>query len=156
MSDSNPAPTDGISIELPHLPGGIRIVPWSELTFRSDPWGGPGGQHANRSATRVTLIWEPQASMGFSDDEKARIIKHCATRMSTEGFLRIRAAGERSQAQNKKRCVEILHDLVRAALTPPKRRRPTRPTRSSRERRLKEKRQRSQIKSTRRKDPRED
>lgn len=127
-----------------------RFLPWRELTFRSDPSGGPGGQHANRSATRVTLTWRPVDSTAFSEQELSRLLERLAPRLSREGLLRLRSSEERSARRNREECLRILGELLRKALAPRKRRVATRPSRASRERRLEEKRRRSRTKETRR------
>jgi ribosome-associated protein len=127
-----------------------RAIPWRELTFRQDPAGGPGGQHANRSATRVTLIWRPFASEALRDDEKARLREQWSARLTETGVLRIRIGDERSARQNRERCLESLGALLRAALSPRRVRRETAPTRASKERRIAEKRGRARKKEQRR------
>lgn len=149
---------DGFRIHLPsdsESSADVRVIPWAELTFRADTSGGPGGQHANRSATRVTLSWKPGASGAFNDEERRRILEHCSDRVHSDGTLRIRIASERSQAQNKRECLDVLRSLVRAALAPRKHRKATRPTQASVRRRLQQKKHRSQRKEQR-KPPSED
>jgi len=127
-----------------------RVIPWRELTFRQDTAGGPGGQHANRSATRVTLTWRPFASEALRDDEKARLREEWRARLTETGVLRIRIGDERSARQNRERCLESLAALLRTALAPRRIRRETAPTRSSKERRISEKRGRARTKEQRR------
>jgi len=127
-----------------------RAIPWRELAFRQDPAGGPGGQHANRSATRVTLTWRPLASAALRDDEKARLREEWSARLTATGVLRIRSGEERSARQNRERCLESLASLLRAALAPRRIRRETAPTRASKERRIEAKRGRSRTKERRR------
>ena len=67
-----------------------RSIPWGEITFAQDAAGGPGGQHANRTATRVSLIWSPDSSEAFSDSERRRLRKGLATRLNRDGQLRLR------------------------------------------------------------------
>ena len=148
-----PSEPEGVEVFLPHLRGeenARRVIPWRELTFRSDTSGGPGGQHANRSATRVTLLWRPGTSDAFSDEEKAQLEENMADRISSEGVLRVRIASERNQAQNKKECLGILCRLIRDALKPEVPRVSTRPTRGSRRRRLESKQRQSRLKESRR------
>jgi ribosome-associated protein len=135
---------------------GRRRIPWSELTFRQDAAGGPGGQHANRSATRVSLIWRPLASSALSEEEKERVRAALAPRLTSTGILQLRNGDERSARRNRERCLEQLGQLLRDALTPRRRRKPTRPTRASREKRLESKRQRSRKKEGRRPPGRDD
>jgi ribosome-associated protein len=137
-----------------------RTIPWRELTFKQDPAGGPGGsccppgppagQHANKSATRVTLSWRPFASEALRADEKARLREEWSTRLTQTGILRIRIGDERSARQNRERCLESLAALLSAALAPRRTRRETAPTRASRERRIEDKRGRARKKEQRR------
>ncbi len=127
-----------------------RVISWHELTFRSDTSGGPGGQHANRSSTRVTLLWCPADSAALSHTEKARLQRALAARLSRDGILRIRSSTHRSARRNKQECLEILGELLRNALRPKRRRIPTRPSGAAKERRLEAKHRRSQIKDRRR------
>ncbi len=127
-----------------------RTIPWRELTFRQDAAGGPGGQHANRSATRVTLSWALLDSDAFSEQEVERLRAALAPRLSAEGIVQIRSSEERSARRNREHCLEIFAELLRNALSPRRTRRPTKPTRASKERRLRQKRKRSQRKESRR------
>ncbi|MEM7168203.1 MAG: peptide chain release factor-like protein, partial [Planctomycetota bacterium] len=101
--------------ELTWRPG--RPVPMHEISFEMDAAGGPGGQHANRSATRVSLVWVPADSEAFSDREKERIQEHLKTRINQRGELRLRSSEERSAAGNRRHCLELLVSLLQQALT---------------------------------------
>ena len=132
-----------------------RTIPEDELTFRMDTSGGPGGQHANRSSTRVTLLWTPPESAAFSEGEKSRLRTSLGSRLSQEGVLQIRSSTHRSVTRNREECLQILARLVGEALRPRKSRVPTKPTRAAKERRLETKQRRSRTKEARRK-PRPD
>lgn len=124
-------------------------IPTSELTFRATRSGGPGGQHANTSATRIELTWNPRTSPSLSDRRRELILSRLASRLDSEGTLRLVADSHRSQHQNRKEAVERFADLVGEALRPPKTRKKTRPTRASKERRLEAKKKRSRVKKLR-------
>lgn len=130
-------------------------LPLKELTFRATPAGGPGGQHANRSSTRVELWWTPAESASLSEAERALVLARLARRLDTGGRLRIVSAERRSQSRNREAAMERLVALVAAALhvTPPRRR--TRPTRASVEARLQGKRRRAARKRDRHSDDQE-
>ena len=132
-----------------------RTIPGDEFTFRMDTSGGPGGQHANRSSTRVTLLWTPQESAAFSEGEKSRLRTSLGARLSQEGVLQIRSSTHRSVTRNREECLQILVQLVGVALRPRKNRVPTKPTRAAKKRRLETKQRRSRTKEARRK-PRPD
>jgi ribosome-associated protein len=131
-----------------HVTGSVRI-PRSEIDVTTTTSGGPGGQHANRSATRVELRYDIATSTALSDSQRRRMID----RLGRE--LRVSASDERSRARNLALAEQRLVERLRDALHVPKRRRPTRPTRGSKERRLGDKQRRSQLKSQRRR-PRSD
>ncbi|MCA8960060.1 MAG: aminoacyl-tRNA hydrolase [Planctomycetes bacterium] len=131
------------------------MIPWSELRFEQDLGGGPGGQHVNRTASRVTLIWIPAASEAFSDFERRRLTEELAHRITQAGELRIRSASERSAHRNREECLSLLATLLAHALAPRRRRVATRPTRASKKRRREDKQRRSDVKRGRRR-PRPD
>jgi len=147
MADGTPVP-DPDPNGFEWRPG--RVIPWSELGFKQDAAGGPGGQHANRSATRVTLTWQPFESSALRDTEKERLRKAWASRLTAEGMVQVRSAEERSAHRNRERCLEILRSLLREGLRVRRPRKKTKPTRASRERRLRSKQRHSEKKQRRR------
>jgi ribosome-associated protein len=128
--------------------GSLRI-PRREIQVTTSTSGGPGGQHANRSATKVELRYDVASSTALSAAQRRRVME----RVGPE--LRVTAGDERSRSRNLALAERRLVERLRAALEVPERRRPTRPTRGSRERRLGAKQRRSQLKSQRRR-PRPD
>ena len=125
-------------------------IPRSELEYRATRAGGAGGQHVNTSSTRIELRWNVARTGALDDDRRARVSARLATRIDGEGWLRVVSSARRSQQQNREAAEARLVELVRAALTVQKRRRPTRPTRASQEERIREKRKRSETKRMRR------
>ena len=125
-------------------------VPRAELTYRATRSGGPGGQHVNTSSTRVELAWDVGASPSVSDEERALIREKLSNRISGEGVLLLTASDHRSQNQNKEAVTERFVELVRQALTVPKKRKKTRPGKAAREARLRAKKHRSEVKRSRR------
>lgn len=123
--------------------GGLTI-PGAELSERFMPSGGPGGQHANRSNTRVELRFDVAASCALSDYQRSRITELLGDE------VRVVVDDERSQHRNRDIARERLAGRLRNALTREATRRPTRPSRGAKERRLKEKKRRSEIKAQRR------
>ena len=130
---------------------GVRI-PATELLLRAITGSGPGGQHVNRSATRIELRWNVRTSRALGDAQRTRVMEKLSSRLDGEGFLRIVAGEYRSQQQNRRAALERLASTVARALVVPPSRKATRPTRSSVERRLDEKRKRSDTKQQRRGD----
>lgn len=124
------------------------VIPESEMKWRFDPSGGPGGQHANKSATRVELSFDVRNSTAFTEQMRIRILDHLE---GEQGILAVQVNESRSQWRNRqiarRRLANLLNDAMRP---PPPQRRATRPTRASRERRLSAKRARSETKRLRR------
>lgn len=120
------------------------VIPASELDERFSTSGGPGGQHANRSRTRVDLRFDIAASTALTEHQRAVLTR----RFGPE--VRVVADDERSQVRNRAIARDRLAARLRGALAPRTPRRPTRPTRGSARRRLESKRQRSEIKRHRR------
>ena len=119
-------------------------IPLSEVVVRTSRSSGPGGQHANVTASRVEAVFEVASSNALSEAQKRRLIEKLGPRVTAV------AQDARSQARNRELALERLRARIRAALAVPRRRRPTAPTRASRERRLAEKRRAAQRKRTRR------
>ncbi|BAN02556.1 alternative ribosome rescue aminoacyl-tRNA hydrolase ArfB [Ilumatobacter coccineus] len=127
----------------------VRIPPY-ELTESFSASGGPGGQHANKAATRVELSWDVTTSSAFRHEvQRARVRKRLGD------VVRVVVDDERSQVRNRDIARQRLVDKVRGAVAVPKRRRATKPTRGSQRRRLAAKSQRSELKQQRR-SPRHD
>jgi ribosome-associated protein len=119
-------------------------LPISEIELRFSRSSGPGGQHAQKSETRVEAILDVEASSALSPAQKVRVVRKAGP------ILRAIAQDERSQARNRELAVERLVETLREALRVQRRRRPTKPTAASRERRLEQKRRRSETKQLRR------
>lgn len=129
-----------MAIEVTHS----LVIPDVELNERFTASGGPGGQHANKAATRVELTWDIEASTVVNERQRAMLTDHFGP------ILRIVVDDERSQLRNRDIAEARLAGRVRTALTPTKTRRATKPTRGSQRRRVEKKRQNSQNKKLRR------
>lgn len=125
------------------------VIPANELEVSFHTTGGPGGQHANRSATGVTLVWDYEASTVLDDSQRALLASQLGNR-ARGGTLRVVADNSRSQWRNRSRARAQLAELVRTGLARPPARRATKPSRSARRRRLSNKRHRSETKRLRR------
>jgi ribosome-associated protein len=119
-------------------------LPVEEIQLRFSRSSGPGGQHAQRSETRVEAILDVEASSALTETQKRRVVARAGP------TLRAVAQDERSQWQNRELALERLVEALREALKVPRKRRPTAPTAASRERRLEQKRRRSDVKRLRR------
>ncbi len=124
-------------------------VPAEEIEFRASRAGGPGGQHVNRRATRVEARWNVLASTAINDEQRQRLLRRLASRISKDGVLRVVAYKERSQWRNRELAATRLQELVREALHVRRRRLRTRPPASAKEARLESKRRRKRIKELR-------
>ena len=124
-------------------------IPLAELRFRFTPSSGPGGQHANRSATRVELFFDVANSPSLSDAQRERVLAEIKTHIDGEGVLRLVSQVSRSQVQNRQEVTARFQELLIQALKPRKRRRATRVPRAERERRRGEKRRQSEKKQRR-------
>jgi ribosome-associated protein len=125
-------------------------IPADELSFTYTTSGGPGGQHANKVATRVGLSWNVADSRVLGPRQRARILNALRSRIDSSGTLRISSDRRRSQLRNKEDVLGRLETLVQDALRPSKKRVATTPSAGARERRLRDKRRRSEAKSRRR------
>lgn len=124
-------------------------IPRSELRFRFSRSSGPGGQHVQKSSTRVELLFDVASSPSLTEEERTRVAERLSGYVDSAGVLHLVAQSERSQWRNREEAVERFQALMRKAMRRPKRRRPTRPTAASRERRLRRKRQRAETKQRR-------
>jgi len=126
-----------------------------EVEFRTSRSSGPGGQHVNKTESRVELLWSPQDSDCLNEAQKILISGRLSSRITDDGILIMVSEKYRSQYRNKAEVKERFLDLILASLVPVKKRRPTRPTRSSVEKRIRSKKIRGDIKRSRRKGPEE-
>jgi ribosome-associated protein len=119
-------------------------IPLSEIELRFSRSSGPGGQHAQKSETRVEALFDVEASAALTAQQKKRVAGKVGT------VLRAIAQDERSQARNRELAVERIAEQLREALKVKRRRVPTKPSARSMERRLETKRKRAEVKRLRR------
>ncbi len=120
------------------------VLPLAEIELRFSRSSGPGGQHAQKSETRVEAVFDVEASQALSPAQKRRVLA------KTGPVLRAVAQDERSQWRNRELAVERLVEQLRKALKVERPRVATKPTKASRERRLESKQRRSATKKLRR------
>lgn len=107
-----------------------------ELVFSASRSSGPGGQHVNKVSTKIELRFDIPSSRILLEEEKAMVMDKLAKRLTKDGVLVLISQSERSQFDNKTRVIERFYRLLEIALTPPKKRTPTRPTQASKRKRL--------------------
>ncbi len=130
-------------------PANGPFIPVGEILIRASRSSGPGGQHANVTASRIEAVFDVSESVTLTQAQKSRIVRRAGKVVTAV------SQDARSQARNRDLALERLEEKLSAALKVPKARRPTRPSRSARQRRLTAKKVRSETKKNRR-PPRED
>jgi ribosome-associated protein len=119
-------------------------IPLAEIELRTSRSSGPGGQHANVTASRVEAVFDVAASRALDEARRARLLERLGPVVTAV------AQDARSQSRNRELALDRLAAKIAAALRVPKRRRPTRPTSASRRRRLEQKRRTAERKQSRR------
>jgi ribosome-associated protein len=127
---------------MPVAPG--VAIPLSEIELRASRSSGPGGQHANVTASRIEAVFDVEASRALGPEDRERLLDRLGPQVTAV------AQDARSQARNRELALERLRDRLAEALRVSKKRRPTRPGRAARERRLEDKRRRAERKRARR------
>lgn len=125
-------------------------LPASELRYRFSRAGGPGGQHVNRSETRVELLFDVGGSPSLTEAQRARLLNRLAGYIGGDGVLRLVSTAGRSQLANRAEVTARFRALLATALRRQKRRVPTRPGPAAVQARLAGKRARAKIKEARR------
>jgi len=120
------------------------VLPRAEIELRTSRSSGPGGQHAQKSETRVEAVFDVEASSALTDGQKRRVLAKAGP------VLRAVAQDERSQLRNRELATGRLVATLREALRVERKRVPTKPTKAAKERRLDDKRRRGEIKRLRR------
>jgi ribosome-associated protein len=123
---------------------GGPTIPLDEIDLRTSRSSGPGGQHANVTASRVEAVFDVQASRALTAAQRERLLARVGPRVVAV------AQDARSQARNRELALSRLAERLEQALRRPRPRRPTRPTAASRERRMQDKRRASERKAGRR------
>jgi ribosome-associated protein len=127
----------------------LLSIPRGELDVRVSRSSGAGGQHVNKTSSRVEVFWNIPASQALTDEQRARLLDKLSSRLSTDGSIRVVASDLRSQSRNRDLAEERLADLVRRALVVPRKRKATKPTRAAKEARLESKKKHSNKKRER-------
>ncbi|MCW2987194.1 MAG: Class peptide chain release factor [Solirubrobacterales bacterium] len=129
---------------------GRLAIPLTEIELRTSRSSGPGGQHANVTASRVEAVFDVGASRALDDAQRQRLLARAGTTVTAV------AQDARGQARNRELALQRLARKIAAGLATPRRRRPTKPTKASRYRRLEQKRRIGERKRGRRRPGGED
>jgi ribosome-associated protein len=120
-----------------------------ELQFKAIRSSGPGGQHVNKTSSKIEVQFNIQNSEAFSESEKVRLLERLATRINSDGALILQCGETRSQHRNKAIVIQRLLDLLTQNLKVKKKRKKTKPSKSDIEKRLKKKKRQALKKSNR-------
>ena len=123
---------------------------YTELTFKTSRSGGAGGQNVNKVSSKVELIFDVNQSAQFTDEQKEIIFLKLANRIDNEGLLHLQCDETRSQLKNKEMVFERFLNLIKLALIPVKKRKPSKPSKGSIKKRLDSKKKLSDKKDSRR------
>ena len=124
-------------------------IPWRELSFHATRAGGAGGQHVNKTATRIELRWSVSDSPSLTPEQRALLLQRLVRRLDKQGRIRVVSDERRSQIRNREAAVERLIRLLSGALQVARPRKATRPTAASVKRRIETKKRRGTIKRNR-------
>ncbi|MDO8501856.1 MAG: alternative ribosome rescue aminoacyl-tRNA hydrolase ArfB [Gemmatimonadaceae bacterium] len=133
--------TRGTSEDGSPPPSGLEVapsltIPHSELVMRMSRSSGAGGQHVNKTSSRVEISWNIATSRALSDEQRAMLVARLASRLSDDGAIRVVASDTRSQLRNREAAERRLAETVARALVMRKKRKPTRRPRAANEARL--------------------
>ena len=128
-------------------------IPYAELDVRASRASGAGGQHVNKTSSRIEISWNVRESKAISEEQRELLLSRLDSRLSTDGAVRVVASEFRSQSRNRERAEARLAELIRNALKIPKKRKPTRRPRRADEARLASKKLHSKKKLERKRDP---
>jgi len=131
-------------------------LPLSELAVETSRSSGPGGQHVNKTETRVTVRFDVEASAALDEDQKAMVRERLSSRLTREGVLLVSAQRHRSQSANRELAIERLVELLQEALTEVEPRWSTRVPRGQKSDRRQQKRHRGELKRLRQAPPADD
>jgi ribosome-associated protein len=132
------------------------VIPAHEIEITTSRSGGPGGQHVNKTSSRVTVRWNISTTTALDETQKQQVLTKLHAQLTTEGDLVIHSSASRSQHHNKETALERLAHEIRKALHVPKKRTVTHISKTVKQKRFETKKQHSFVKKMRRKPFRDD
>lgn len=141
--------SDTVTEDRAGIDAGDITIPRSELEFRTSRSSGAGGQHVNKTSSRVEISWNILRSIALTQEQRELLMQRLGSRVSEEGAVRVVASDTRSQLRNRQAAEQRLGDLIAKSLTVQKKRKPTRKPRAANEARLTEKKKHSDKKRNR-------
>lgn len=137
------------SLENSLVVNGSLSIPRDELDVRVSRSSGAGGQHVNKTSSRVEIFWNIDKSRAISEEQRARLREKLGSRLTSDGSVRVVSSDTRSQTRNRDLAEQRLTDLVARSLIVPRKRKATKPSKAAREARLEAKRHQSSKKRER-------
>jgi|SRR5271155_3088596 len=125
------------------------IIPDHELEITASRSGGPGGQHVNKTSSRITVRWNVRNTLVLTQAQKEHVMERLASEITSEGDILVSNSTSRSQTQNRQLALDGLAQKIRKALYVPKKRMKTKVSKSAQEARLHEKKKRGEVKAMR-------
>jgi len=124
-------------------------IPRDELDVRVSRSSGAGGQHVNKTSSRVEIFWNVASSRALNEEQRERLRAKLSSRLTSDGSIRVVASDMRSQSRNRELAEQRLGELIARSLIIPKKRKATKPTKAAKEARLEAKRRHSSKKRER-------
>ena len=137
------------SLENSVFVNGSLSIPRDELDVRVSRSSGAGGQHVNKTSSRVEIFWNIDQSRALTEEQRTRLREKLASRLTVEGTVRVVASDTRSQTRNRELAEQRLAELVARSLIVPRKRKATKPSKAAKEARLEAKRRQSSKKRER-------
>jgi ribosome-associated protein len=125
------------------------VIPAHELEINAARAGGPGGQHVNKTSTKIIVRWNVTQSQALTPEQKTRVLEKLASQITKDGFLVVQSSESRSQAHNKKLALDRLAILISKSLHVAKKRKKTKIPEAIEQSRLEEKKRRGTVKKLR-------
>ena len=126
------------------------IIPEHELTITASRSSGPGGQHVNKTSSRITVRWNVRTTTALTDEQKERVLQKLAAELTSEGDILVSSSASRSQHQNRELALQQLAKKIKEALYVPKKRMERHISRTEKETRLQAKKRHAFLKKRRR------